>query len=59
LFDFNTAVMLYSRVGAGASEPHQNFYPEPEPHKNDADPKTSESYSYLAVLYVDGELDIW
>jgi hypothetical protein len=44
--------LLYSRVGAGAGvgaagaagaagapEPHQNFYPEPEPHKNDAAPQ--------------------
>jgi hypothetical protein len=34
--------LLYSKVGAGAAEPlepHQNFCPEPDQHKNDATPQ--------------------
>jgi hypothetical protein len=35
--------LLYSRVEAGVGspeqEPHQNFYPEPEPLKNDVAPQ--------------------
>jgi hypothetical protein len=27
--------LLYMRVGAGR-EPHQNFYPEPEPHQTNS-----------------------
>jgi hypothetical protein len=36
---FKNFALLYSRVGAGAVGAALNFYPKPEPHKNDDAPQ--------------------